>query len=295
MFFNQRNATKKAQEFIERKLASEKKKATKAAATTPGAVAPTKTSAPPKVIKNAKVPSAKVTTTKAAPEAAASTKLSTAHKAVANAIPTNVILPIKSAPPSRCSITAPPLADDGSASTECTDSTGMTNGSTRSSDPTGSTNNIQNLDYVKIMTVVNSWDKIKTTNGYEEALGEQIILKMMELEPCTRDMLGLPSLRSPRFAAVSSNLVGMIDVIVFSLGPDMEDDDLLELGMICISEGFNGELFRILSQSVCSSLKFVLGAEDFSPRTEDAWKAVMDFMTINMSPPKQGIVEQELD
>jgi hemoglobin-like flavoprotein len=56
------------------------------------------------------------------------------------------------------------------------------------------------------------------------------------------------------------------------------------LGMKYISEGFNAELFRILSQSVCNSLKVVLGADEFSPRTEDAWKAVIDFMAIKMCP-----------
>jgi hypothetical protein len=275
MFLNQRHATKMVQEIVDRKLAADKKKARRAAA-------PTKRAARPKVIKNAKAPSAKVTNTENAAGATPSTKASTAHKAVvANAVPTNVMLQTTSR-----STTEASMDDDVSVCTELTDDNTFMTESTTDIDTIAGTNNIPKLDYTKIMAVDSSWDKIKTTNGYEEALGEQIILKMMELEPCTRNMLGLTSLRSPHFVTVSSNLVGMINVIVFFLGPDMHDidDDLLELGMKYISEGFNAELFRILSKSVCNSLKVVLGVEEFSPPTEDAWKAVIDFMAIKMCP-----------
>jgi hypothetical protein len=141
------------------------------------------------------------------------------------------------------------------------------------------------LEYNKIMAVVGSWDKVKAKDGYEEALGEQIILKMMELEPGTRGMLGLTSLRSPQFAIVSINMVNMIDAIVSFIGPDMEqiDDDLLDVGKLYISEGFHAKLFPFLRQSVCSGLKVVL-AEAFSPPTEDAWNTVINFMAKKMSP-----------
>jgi hypothetical protein len=250
MFVNQPNASKMAEDIVRmNKMAAEKKKKKKKKmAARAAAPIKTLTAPPPKVI-------------------VATKKALGADETVAEA--------------------AVPPANDADVSSGCTDEiterTGMT-GSTRGIDATDNSTRI--LDYNMIMAVVGSWGKVKAQDDYEEALGEQIILKMMELEPCTRDMLGLTPLRSPHFTStpVSINMVGMIDVIVSFIGPDMEHsyDDLLDLGKLYISEGFNAELFPFLSQSVCSSLKFVL-AEDFSPAIEDAWNTVIDFMATKMS------------
>jgi hypothetical protein len=267
MFVNQRKASKMVEVVMKTKLATEKKKKKARAAIANKGTAPEGAF----VIKTLTSPSNVIVTKKASRAAASNKAASTAQKAVA-----------KAAPP----------ADDASDSTELTYSTGTTE-STRSIDAIVRT--IRIPGYNKIMAVVGSWDKLKAQKGYEEALGKQIILKMMEIEPCTRDMLGLTSLRSAplrsaRFATVSINMVGMIDVMVSFLGPGMEriDDDLLDVGTTYISEGFNAELFPILSRSVCSSLKVVL-AEDFSSTTENAWKAVIDFMAIKMSPIQQAV------
>jgi hypothetical protein len=110
---------------------------------------------------------------------------------------------------------------------------------------------MQKAILLAFLTTTRSWPlsapgTVKAKDDYEEALGEQIILKMMELEPCTRDMLGLTSLRSPRFATVS-----------------------------IISEGFNVELFPFLSKSVCSSGRACAGR----PFTTDR-----GFMATKVSP-----------
>jgi hypothetical protein len=123
MFVNQRNASKMAEEIMRMKMAAEKKRRAKAAATAPGATVPIKFTAPPKVIKKAKAKANSANTTSVnatAPGAAVSIK-------TLPTLPEVIVITINGSLGAE-SVTeaAPPADDDVSVCTEITEWTGMT-------------------------------------------------------------------------------------------------------------------------------------------------------------------------
>lgn len=68
-------------------------------------------------------------------------------------------------------------------------------------------------------------------------LGEQILLFMIQTDEACRDAMNLPSLRSERCTKLSQLLIETIDVYIFLLGPDFDEEDLAESADNLKSEG----------------------------------------------------------
>ena len=133
-----------------------------------------------------------------------------------------------------------------------------------------------------IMAIVSSWEGIKTINGYEEALAEQILLRMIELDSHVRDDLGLLSIRSAKFDIVSEKIISVIDGLVSFLGPDLEDfyDKIKDMGHKYRADGFKEYL---LAPALVDALKNVVPTDDFPPQIQRDWTTVMNFLVSKMS------------
>ncbi|KAL7574493.1 hypothetical protein ACA910_015855 [Epithemia clementina (nom. ined.)] len=133
-----------------------------------------------------------------------------------------------------------------------------------------------------IMAIVSSWEGVKTVDGYEEKLSEQILLRMMELDSHVRKDLGLLSIRSHHFHAVSDKIISVIDGLLSFLGPDLEDfyDQIADLGDKYRADGFKEYL---LVPALVDALKYVVPEEDFSPHIQKDWTTVMNFLVSKMS------------
>ena len=132
-----------------------------------------------------------------------------------------------------------------------------------------------------IMAIVSSWEGIKTIDGYEEKLSEQILLRMMELDSHVRKDLGLLSIRSPEFWTVSEKIISVIDGLVSFLGPDLEDfyDKISDVGDKYRSDGFKEYL---LAPALVDALKYVVPEHEFPPETQRDWTTVMNFLVSKM-------------
>lgn len=131
-----------------------------------------------------------------------------------------------------------------------------------------------------IVTVSNTWARVKRKEGYEEDVGEAIIMAMMDLEPKTRENLRITSFRSPRFGEVCRAMADLIDMVITLLGPDLDDEDLLEAGEGFREEGINLTLF---SQCVSAGIEARLSKKYWNSEVESAWRTTFKLLIPSMT------------
>jgi hypothetical protein len=126
------------------------------------------------------------------------------------------------------------------------------------------------LDSKLIVAVSNSWARVKHKQGYEDDVGEAILLAMMDRQPATRRRLRITSSRAPRFGHVCRMLVDVMDVVVTLLGPDLDDEDLQEIGARCRAEGID---LPLLAQCVAVGIQNagVVSKRHWSKEVAQAW------------------------
>jgi hypothetical protein len=176
-----------------------------------------------------------------------------------------------------------------------------------------------------MLIVSTTWSKVKqslSNHDFVEILGEQIILKMMELDPRTRSLLHFDSIllrqrqestTTPRFVELCQHLIKLIDAIVSLVGPDMveykkdiiqllgakfhsssrssaaEGDDTGGVGGGRTAVGIDlVELLPVLTESICAGLQYYLQQDDdggggFSDIAKEAWTLLLDFVVATMS------------
>mmetsp|Transcript_14330 Transcript_14330/g.31284 ORF Transcript_14330/g.31284 Transcript_14330/m.31284 type:complete len:271 (-) Transcript_14330:76-888(-) len=154
------------------------------------------------------------------------------------------------------------------------------------SSPESARKTTRNTLFQQSMMVDQTWDHIKNIKNYKEFVGEQIVLRMMEIDPkkTARQDLGITSLRSVRFDSVCQTLLVVVDVLVSLVGPDMEEfqEELQDIGQQCKKEGIS---IPLLGEAVGGALQIVLkehqpeedGSGDGFVMTEEhveAWKVV---------------------
>jgi hypothetical protein len=153
---------------------------------------------------------------------------------------------------------------------------------------------VEEFDFKLMLAVSTSWSKIKqSSSNYSEILGEQIILKMMELDPRARSLLYIESIRAPSFVELCRQMINFIDVIMGWVGPDMEEyqNDIIELsekysnGHSHAGGGSGGiinkELFPVLTESICAGLQYYL-KDAFTDKTKEAWTSVLGYVITTM-------------
>lgn len=117
------------------------------------------------------------------------------------------------------------------------------------------------------MRVASSWHAIKATTQ-SSWLGMRILTAMMELDARTRRLLGPPS------DELADQVVDMMDALVDSLGPGLEDDlHHLEAGLLV----FHPELVAVWGRAVCQTLQ-----EDLSPRALQDWKHFLHIVSTTL-------------
>uniref|UniRef100_A0A7S3L3P3 Globin family profile domain-containing protein n=1 Tax=Amphora coffeiformis TaxID=265554 RepID=A0A7S3L3P3_9STRA len=129
----------------------------------------------------------------------------------------------------------------------------------------------EDLDCSFFLIVSNIWETVKRVEDYSEDLAEHIICHMMTLEPDidVRGELKLKSFRSPRFQVLARTLVEAVDVIVTMIGPDIDDDEVFEIGERLRVEGVQPKLF---GRAIAFAVRDLLGEAEFPQDDFDAWR-----------------------
>ena len=121
------------------------------------------------------------------------------------------------------------------------------------------------------------WQTVKgSMPDYETKVGEQILLRMMEKDPSTRQAMHITSLRSARFDEIAKMLVVVVDLMASVFGPDLDEyvDDLEHLGQECADKGIR---VALLCDAVPFALQMALAREHipFTAEDQDTWALVV--------------------
>jgi hemoglobin-like flavoprotein len=141
------------------------------------------------------------------------------------------------------------------------------------------------VSYATVMQVTMSWDKFKTAD--QTRGGETIFLRLFELEPEARTLFKFTEhediKKNPQFAAHARAIFDMIDLVISSLGPDLEPlaEDLIDLGRRHIQHGVHKSYLPIMQRSVVDSLSQILGRH-FTEDDREAWKVIFKFLISHM-------------
>lgn len=141
------------------------------------------------------------------------------------------------------------------------------------------------VDCNTTVSVSNTWASVRRVENYPQKLGEQIILKMMELDPLGARMnMRLESFFSPRFTELCTCLVETIEMIVTLLGPDLDEaaHELAQCGANCRNQGIVTDR---LGDAVSAAVDKLLGPEEVTPDMVKAWKIVFDCLRRRLQVP----------
>lgn len=181
--------------------------------------------------------------------------------------------------------------DDGKADLASNNSTHQTaNTTTRSSDAkedllaNNSNHSRSDFFFQHSIVVDNIWQNVKNNLvDYEHKIGEQILLRMMEMDPNARQEMRLKSLRSPRFDELTKMLVVVVDLMVSVFGPNLDEyaQDLELLGQECTA---NGIQISLLTNAVTDALQLALVEENipFDADDRESWTLVVETVSQGM-------------
>lgn len=133
------------------------------------------------------------------------------------------------------------------------------------------------LDCSFFLIISNIWETVKRMKGYTEDLAEHIVCQMMTLDPevDVRRQLDLKSFRSPRFFALAGKLIEVVEILVTLIGPDIDEDELLEIGERLRLEGVQPKLF---GRAIALAMRDLLGEKEFPKDDFDAWRRAFVFV-----------------
>lgn len=115
-----------------------------------------------------------------------------------------------------------------------------------------------------------SWKALLSAPKGRAAVGEKIILKMMEIKPACKKALGIsPSDRTARFNDLCARLVDMLHTIVGKMEPsNFCEEDLVMMGEEWLEEGLDA---RLVHKALIQCLEDTLDADDYSYEAGEAW------------------------
>lgn len=143
-------------------------------------------------------------------------------------------------------------------------------------------NSQDELDCSYFLIISNIWETVKRIDGYHEDLAEYIICNMMALADCPQDVrrdLKLKSFRSARFMSLARILIDAVDVLVTLIGPDLDTDELLEIGEKLQCQGVSCKLF---GQAMALALRDLLGEKEFPADDFNAWHTAFELVARKM-------------
>ena len=149
------------------------------------------------------------------------------------------------------------------------------------------------VTYSDVMNVITSWDKAKSTPDFEKVAGEVILSRLFKLEPKARALFGFSMnetiTENPKFAVHSKVIVGMFDMAISFLGPDLEpiEFELMDLGQRHIAYGVTSDLLPVMERAVMYALEGILDGK-LTRDDRGSWQVVFHFIIDHMN---KGIKE----
>mmetsp|Transcript_10265 Transcript_10265/g.13557 ORF Transcript_10265/g.13557 Transcript_10265/m.13557 type:complete len:162 (-) Transcript_10265:124-609(-) len=145
---------------------------------------------------------------------------------------------------------------------------------------------VRELCYETIADVVETWEMAKQNPCFEETTAMAILQKLIEIEPRTKAVFGLPIKDDVRKSQLhrlgalihAKRMMQMLDSVFDLLGPDTESlSEILEqLGKRHVQYGVKASFFPFMGKAIIYSLKEQLGEKVWNDRIEESWVEVYE-------------------
>lgn len=102
--------------------------------------------------------------------------------------------------------------------------------------------------------------------------------------PWGKGMMSEEISQNEQFLKFAANFVGMLDMAIDMLGPDMElvEEQLFHLGVSHIDFGVTPQHYPLMGRALMDTFEATLGKERFSARQKASWQSIYQFMSTTM-------------
>jgi hemoglobin-like flavoprotein len=151
---------------------------------------------------------------------------------------------------------------------------------------------VADMSYNTISNVLDSWERIRRMDNYEEVIGVKLFTRLFTSEPDAKVIFGFPktldctdegNMKSLRFRRHSKYFISMVDRALGMLGPDIEilTEILLELGEKHVAYGVKPEYFPSMGRALIDTMQEVM-ENDFTEELKADWNEVYGALSYDM-------------
>lgn len=146
--------------------------------------------------------------------------------------------------------------------------------------------------YFEVVADVNdTWARVKSAKDFRQDFGLSLFTRMFEFAPAVWKAFpwghgfkaGDDLTTNPDFVVFARNFVGMLDLAIDMLGPDMDlvEEQLQHLGVSHIDYGVMPKHYPLMGRALMDTMAAKLG-DRFTTRHKESWNTVYTFMSVSM-------------
>lgn len=146
--------------------------------------------------------------------------------------------------------------------------------------------------YFEVVADVNdTWARVKSSRDFRQEFGLSLFTRMFDFAPAVWKAFpwghgfkaGDDLTTNPDFVVFARNFVGMLDLAIDMLGPDMDlvEEQLQHLGVSHIDYGVMPKHYPLMGRALMDTMAAKLG-DRFTTRHKESWNTVYTFMSVSM-------------
>jgi len=151
---------------------------------------------------------------------------------------------------------------------------------------------IQHSYFEAVADVNETWAKLKSIKNYREDVGVALFARMFDFAPAVWSAFpwgrgiksGSDLKENKEFVAFARRFMGMLDMAIDMLGPDMDmvEEELQRLGIVHIGYGVMPKHYPLMGKALVEVLEEKLGSRFFSKQHHESWNTMYTFMSVSM-------------
>lgn len=158
-----------------------------------------------------------------------------------------------------------------------------------------------NVSPISVMKVIQSWERARQRNGFDEQLGIDTLLVLFRMDPRIKQIFGFAFDKEVKAEGVQRmgilihglQIVKMLDAIFSALGLDDEllSEILAETGEQHCQLGLSPDHFTLLCRALLEVLEKTMG-DDWTSDTRAAWFQVIRVVNVAIAKNMQKRMEK---
>lgn len=137
------------------------------------------------------------------------------------------------------------------------------------------------MSYASTMNVIESWEKVRKVDNFQEIVGVHLFRKFFELSPEALPVFAFGRdsskekefYKSPKLIQHAKMYIVALDKAIGLLGPNFEllQEILHDLGDKHRRFGVSPQFFKPMGQAIIETLQELLGDKLFTPKIKESW------------------------